>query len=251
MLRCFIVDDEPPAINLLTQYINETPFLELIGSTTVPTETLFSNKAEEIDILFLDIQMPKITGFELIEILKPKCSVIMTTAFTEYALSGYEYQISDYLVKPIRYERFLKAVTKVFNNFPKIEIKNEENIKSIEAEQEFIFVKTEHRGKFKKIEYNDIRYVEGLQNYIGIHLKSQEKPVITYIRIGEIMEKLPTTKFIRVHKSYIVALDEIESLDGNEIFLKKMPRIPAGGIYKEELLEKFRDSILIGNQKKD
>jgi YesN/AraC family two-component response regulator len=114
------VDDEPPAINLLTQFINETPFLQPVGSATDPTQALIDIKSLEIDILFLDIQMPKITGFELIEILKPKCSVIMTTAFTEYALSGYEYQVSDYLVKPIRYERFLKALTKTLNNFTKV-----------------------------------------------------------------------------------------------------------------------------------
>ncbi|AFK05505.1 two component transcriptional regulator, LytTR family (plasmid) [Emticicia oligotrophica DSM 17448] len=244
MLRCFIVDDEPPAINLLTQYINETPFLQLIGSATDPTQALNEIKSLEIDILFLDIQMPKITGFELIEILKPKCSVIMTTAFTEYAISGYEYQVSDYLVKPIRYERFLKAVTKVLNEFPKVA----SNIKA--NEDEFLFVKTEHRGKFKKIEYSDIKYVEGLQNYIRIYLKSQDNAVVTYIRIGEILEKLPLNKFVRVHKSYIVALDEIEALDGNEIFLKTLSRIPAGGVYKSELLEKFKDSFIIGNQKK-
>lgn len=245
MLRCFIVDDEPPAINLLTQYINETPFLQLIGSATDPAQALNDIKSAEVDILFLDIQMPKITGFELIEILKPKCSVIMTTAFTEYAVSGYEYQVSDYLVKPIRYERFLKAVTKILNDFPKVA----PNVKS--NEDEFLFVKTEHRGKFKKIEYSDIKYVEGLQNYIRIYLKSQDSAVVTYIRIGEIMEKLPLNKFVRVHKSYIVALDEIEALDGNEIFLKTMSRIPAGGVYKSELLEKFKNSFIIGNQKKE
>jgi DNA-binding LytR/AlgR family response regulator len=244
MLKCFIVDDEPPAINLLTQYFNETPFLKLIGTATDPIQALNDIKSLEIDVLFLDIQMPKITGFELIEILKPKCSVIMTTAFTEYAVSGYEYQVSDYLVKPIRYERFLKAVTKILNDFPKVT----PNVKS--NEDEFLFVKTEHRGKFKKIEYSDIKYVEGSQNYIRIYLKSQENAVVTYIRIGEIMEKLPLNKFVRVHKSYIVALDEIEALDGNEIFLKTMSRIPAGDVYKSELLEKFKDSFIIGNQKK-
>nr|WP_299417344.1 LytTR family DNA-binding domain-containing protein [uncultured Emticicia sp.] len=245
MLKCFIVDDEPPAINLLTQFINETPFLQLMGSTTDPTQALNDIKSLEIDILFLDIQMPKITGFELIEILKPKCSVIMTTAFTKYALSGYEYQVSDYLVKPIRYERFLKAVTKTLNDFTKVT----SNI--IDNEDEFFFVKTEHRGKFKKIECSDIKYVEGLQNYIRIYLKSQENAVVTYVRIGEIMEKLPLNKFVRVHKSYIVALDEIEALDGNEIFLKTMSRIPAGGIYISELLKKFKNLFIIGNKKKE
>jgi DNA-binding LytR/AlgR family response regulator len=252
MIRCFILDDEPPAVNILTQYIDETPFLTLIGSSNDSVAALETIKSSKLDILFIDIQMPKLTGFEVLEILKSnKLAVIMTTAYPEYAVSSYEFQVSDYLLKPIRYDRFLKAVTKIFNSFPTSSNGNLNEASGNESKDDFILVKTEHRGKFKKIAHDDIRYIEGLQNYIGIHLKSQDKPIITYVRIGEIDTSLPANKFIRVHKSYIVAMNEIESIDGNEIYLWAPPRIPTAGIYKDNLMEKFKNNIILGNQRKE
>jgi two-component system, LytTR family, response regulator len=251
MIRCFILDDEPPAVNLLTQYINETPFLTLVGSSNDSVAALEQIRSAKLDILFIDIQMPKLTGFEVLEILKTSApSVIMTTAYPEYAVSSYEFQVSDYLLKPIRYDRFLKAVTKIFNSFPAAQ--SPAAIEQTNSQKDdFILVKTEHRGKFKKIAHDDIRFIEGLQNYIGIHLKSQDKPIITYVRIGEIDASLPADKFIRVHKSYIIAYNEIESIDGNEIYLQAPPRIPTAGVYKDNLMEKFKSKIILGNQKKE
>jgi two-component system, LytTR family, response regulator len=250
MIRCFVLDDEPPAVNLLEQYINETPFLTLVGSSNDSVSAIEKIKSEKLDILFIDIQMPKLNGIEVIEILKPNIpAVIMTTAYSEFAVSSYDLQVSDYLLKPIRYDRFLKAVTKIFNSFPQSKASQKAN--TGEERDRFILVKTEHRGKLKKIALDDILYIEGLQNYIGIHLKSQDKPIITYVRIGEIEGSLPADSFIRVHKSYIVSLNEIESIDGNEIYLKNPPKIPTAGIYKDNLLENFKSKIILGNQRKE
>ncbi|WP_266364721.1 LytR/AlgR family response regulator transcription factor [Tellurirhabdus rosea] len=245
MLNCLVLDDEPHCVRLLEDYIAETPFLNLVLATTDAVEALTFLKREEVDVLFLDVNMPTLTGFQFLNVASPACHVIITTAYTQHAVESYNYDVSDYLVKPISYERFLKSVTKVLNKVAEAAQGPAE-----QAASDFIFVKTEHKGKFQKINLEDIRYIEGLLNYVSIYTRQSDKPVITYVGIGEMEAKLPKHLFVRVHRSYIVSISDIEAIDGNEVILKRPPRIPTGEKYKEALLKDFSSAMIVTPKKK-
>jgi two-component system, LytTR family, response regulator len=242
MIKCLIVDDEKPAINVLTKFVNETPYLTLSGSTTNVMEIPEMIKTHKPDLLFLDIYMPKITGLDFLKLYNDdNLKVILTTAYPQFALESYEFpNVIDYLMKPIAYERFVKATGKVLNIIThqkqSSEIANNE-------QQDFIFVKTEHKGKIQKINYADIVYIEGMKNYVTICTNKGDR-IITYIGISEIQEALPIKDFIRVHRSYIVAVKSIEALDGNEVIMKSAPRIPTAGKYKDDFLTVFQKKIV-------
>ena len=242
MIKCLIVDDEKPAINVLTKFVNETPYLTLVGSTTDVMEVPSMIKTHKADLLFLDIHMPKLTGLDFLKLhADESLNVILTTAYPQFALESYEYQnVVDYLTKPISYERFVKATDKVLNviNHQK---NSSESLKL--EQQDFIFVKTEHKGKIQKINFSDIVYIEGMKNYVTICTAKGDR-IVTYIGIGEIEEALPTKDFIRVHRSYIVAIKSIEALDGNEVLMKNAPRIPTAGKYKDDFLTVFQKRIV-------
>lgn len=242
MVTCLIVDDENHAIDVLKKYVADTPYLQLIGSTTDIFEAGEILKKQQVDLLFLDIHMPKITGLQFLNLYDGDIKVILTTAYAEFALEGYEYdKVVDYLMKPISYQRFLKSTQKVVN------LLNKENStsKDVPAEEKnFIFVKTEHKGKIQKINYDDIIYIEGLKNYVSIYTSKGER-VVTYIGIGELESSLPLKHFIRVHRSYIIAIKNIEAMDGNEILMKGAPRIPTAGKYKEAFLLNFEKNIIV------
>ncbi|RYC68441.1 MULTISPECIES: LytR/AlgR family response regulator transcription factor [Spirosoma] len=242
MITCLILDDERAAINILTRYVNDTPYLKLVASTTDVFEAADVLKKESIDLLFLDIQMPKLTGIQFLQLHNVTCKVILTTAYSEYALEGYEFNVVDYLLKPIPYQRFLKATEKVFNQLSQPE-KLPASPAETTPEVDFILVKTEHKGKFRKIELTDIVYIEGLKNYVSIYTTKRER-IVTYIGMGELEERLPARLFSRVHRSYIVATNMITALDGNEILLKDAPRIPTSGKFKEDLLLKFSKQFI-------
>lgn len=240
MIKCLIVDDEKPAINVITKFVNDTPYLELGGSTTDVMEVPVLLKTHKIDLLFLDIHMPKVTGLEFLKLYDGNVKVILTTAYPQFALESYEFNnVVDYLVKPIPYDRFLKATEKVLN----IVNHEKQDLGSVESEQDFIFVKTEHKGKIQKINFSDIIYIEGMKNYVTICTTKGER-IVTYIGIGELEEALPTKYFLRVHRSYIISIKSIEALDGNEIIMKNAPRIPTAGKYKEDFLTVFQKSIV-------
>lgn len=238
MLSCLVVDDERSAINILTRYIEDTPYLQLKASTTDALEAVQLLKSEPVDILFLDIQMPKLTGLQVLDLLGGKFNVILTTAYSEYALEGFERNVIDYLVKPIPFERFLKATEKALNLINSQQFKNQK-----EQADDFLFVKTEHKGKLRKVNMSEITYIEGLKNYISIYTDKGER-IVTYIGIGDIEERLPQNQFIRVHRSYIVPIKNILALDGNEIRLKDAPRIPTAGKFKENILERFKRNLI-------
>jgi DNA-binding LytR/AlgR family response regulator len=211
MLQCLIVEDEPLARNLLTEYVAKVPDLHLVEACASPLAALEILRRQHVDILFLDIQMPEITGISFLKVLQKKPYVILTTAYSQYALEGYELDVVDYLLKPITFERFLKAVDKVNQRMqasPKVVIQN-----SAKPSEDFVFVKD--GTKLVRVNLSDILYVEGLKDYVTIHARGQK--VITLQRLKSLEEQLPADRFIRIHHSYIVAIHAIDAVHKGEV----------------------------------
>lgn len=230
-LKCIIVDDEPIALNYLKFFVEKIPELELKGVFTKPIEAISFVQDKEIDLVFLDIQMPKLTGLEMAVMLNKKSMIIFTTAYTEYALEGFNVEAIDYLLKPISFERFEKAAHKAIDYYT---LKHQEfapENKSIT--KDFMLVKAE--GKLVKINYADILMFEGLKEYIKIVL-SEGKSIVTLESMKNIEQWMPKSDFIRVHKSFIIATKYITAINGNTLELNKT-EVPIGATYKEALLE--------------
>lgn len=217
-ISCMIVDDEPLARSLLTQYVTKVPSLELVQACSNPLEALDVLRESNIDLLLLDVQMPDLTGINLLKILPKKPMVILTTAYSEYALEGYELDVVDYLLKPITLERFLKAIEKVIHRLTTqnpiatvAPIENppaERTITPSEQPQSFLFVKD--GSKLVKVKLQEILYVEGLKDYVAIH--TPNKKIVTLQRIKSLETQLPESHFIRIHNSYIVALEWVDAI---------------------------------------
>ncbi len=223
-MRCIIVDDEPLAHELLSDYVSKLDALELVGNYTNPIEAFASIERDKIELIFLDIQMPELTGIQFLKLLGNKAKVILTTAYSEYALESYDLNVVDYLLKPFSFDRFKRAVEKVMHSTTSAyEIKLDQNT------LEHIFVRTEH--KIVRICIADILYVEGLKDYISIYTKDER--VLTLMSLAKIQELLPVLNFVRVHKSYIVAMDKIGSIEKNRIYIESNG-IPIGDTYKDE-----------------
>jgi len=239
MIRCLVVDDEPLALDILVDYIEKVPFLELIKSTTSAFEALSIVQQDQVDLVFLDVQMPELTGIQFLKILNGKCKVILTTAYSQYALDGYELDISDYLLKPIAFDRFYKAVGKVQNQFQPVQaaaVVPPVQEKVLSQSPDFIFVKTEHR--IQKIYINDILYIEGLKDYISIFTPTER--IITLQHMKKMEEVLPCNRFARVHKSYIVSIDKIESIERSRIQIGDKT-IPIGDTYRDSFFKQIED----------
>ena len=239
MISCIIVDDEQHAIDILVHYIGQTPQLHLVGSTTNPLEALKMVSDQKVDLVFLDIQMPELSGIDFIKALGGKSKVILTTAYSEFALEGYELDVVDYLLKPIRLPRFLQAVQKaaglIKEAAPAAQAK--------EAEDDYIFVKTESKGKLLKINLGEIDYIEGMKNYVAIHRGGQK--TLVYTSMKELEDHLPRQQFMRVHKSFIVPLARITGIEGNMLSLKGVSeKILIGESYKAELMELIRNKMI-------
>lgn len=232
MIRCLVVDDEPLALGILTDYIEKVPFLELVSATTNAFDALAIAEKNEADLVFLDVQMPQLTGIQFLNIINRKCNIILTTAYPQYALDGYELDIADYLLKPIAFERFYKSVIKVQNNI--LQSRSfESNIQPSESNfNDFIFVKTEHR--IQKIYIDDILFIEGLKDYISIFTKTER--VITLQPMKKMEISLPKGRFVRVHRSYIVSLDKIDSIEKSRILIADKV-IPVGDTYRDEFFK--------------
>ncbi|QNL51208.1 response regulator transcription factor [Olivibacter sp. SDN3] len=235
MIRCLVVDDEPLALDIIADYIEKVPELSLSATTTNAIEGLGFVQQGNIDLVFLDVQMPELTGIQFLKIINGKCDVILTTAYPQYALEGYELNVTDYLLKPIAFDRFYKSVQKVIGQ------KNQAKNKHTFADQpqsnkvtDFIFVKTEH--KIQRIDYDDIYYIEGLKDYISIFTSNER--VITLQNMKRMEETLPEERFIRVHKSYIVALEKIESIERGRISLRDKI-IPIGDTFKDAFYKRI------------
>ncbi len=230
MIRCIIVDDEQHAIDILKHYAEQTPLLQLVGTTTNPMEALQMVNNQTVDLIFLDVQMPELSGIDFIKALHGKAKVILTTAYSEFALESYELDVVDYLLKPVRLPRFLTAVQKAANEIAeKPEKEEEEN-------NDYIFVKTESKGKLLKINLADIDYIEGMKNYVAIHCGG--KKTLVYTSMKDIEERLPHKQFLRVHKSFIIAVQKITGLEGNVVRLQNVSsEVMIGDSYKAELME--------------
>lgn len=213
--------------------------LNLVASTTNPIEALQIVATQPVDLVFLDIQMPEISGIDFIKALGGKTRVILTTAYSEFALEGYELDVVDYLLKPVRLPRFLAAVQKAAKS---LSDSLPEKIKEPE-EEDYIFVKTELKGKLLKINLADIDYIEGMKNYVAIYCAGKKTMVNTSMK--EMEERLPDRQFMRIHKSFIIAIDRITGIEGNRILLKNITaEILIGENYKSLLMERVKGRII-------
>jgi DNA-binding LytR/AlgR family response regulator len=238
MINCIIVDDEQHAIDILDHYVKQTPHLHLVASFTNPIEALQLLGQQKIDLVFLDIQMPELSGIDFIKAIQGKSKVILTTAYSEFALEGYELYVVDYLMKPIRLARFLAAVQKAVGQ---INAGNE--TQQEKAEDDYIFVKTESKGKLLKINLADIDFIESMKNYVAIHRGGQK--TFVYTSMKELEERLPKKQFIRVHKSFIIPVSRITGIEGNLLRLKNVTaEILIGENYKAELMEIIRGKMI-------
>lgn len=229
---CLIVDDEPLARNLLTEYVKKVGFLKLVNTCSNPLEALELLRNNPVDILFLDIQMPEITGITFLKILQKKPLVILTTAYSEYALESYELDVVDYLLKPITFDRFLKAVDKAGQRLNAGTAPVVEKTVPAEPAQPFVFVKD--GTKLVKINFDDILYVEGLKDYVTIHTKTQK--VVSLQRLKSLELQLPADRFIRIHHSYIVALKAIDVIHKGEVQIGNA-MIPISDTYRKAFKE--------------
>lgn len=236
-IRCLVVDDEKLARDYIKNYIGKIPELELIGDFNSPLKANELIKKGEVDLLFLDIQMPDITGVDFIKSLAHKPEVIFTTAYQEYALEGFNLSAIDYLLKPFSFERFFQAVNKVIDKFESKSL-IEKGPESLPATTTFTenFLTIRADRKYYKINFKDIKYIEGQKAYVTFHTTS--KRITALISLKELEESLPKEQFIRIHKSYIVSINEIASLEGNTLEVDEQ-QLPVGKNYKEAVLEIF------------
>lgn len=226
MLTCYIIDDESRAINVLVSHISKTPSLQLLGSSTKPLEALseFAAKNNYPDITFLDIEMPQINGIEASTLLKDKTAVVFTTAHPDFAIEAFEKDISDYLLKPISFERFAKCVQKLQRRF--------EEKKSGPAES--FYIQTGNKGKMVKVHFADILFIESQGNYVAITTKEEKH--LTYFSLTDLQERLPSS-FLRINKSFIANTDKINRVEGYEVFFENGTSYLVGTSYKASFTE--------------
>jgi two-component system LytT family response regulator len=230
-MKCIAVDDEPLALALLQDNIRQVPSLELVASCSTAMEALAVLNNQEIDLVFLDIQMPGLTGLQLLQSLSVRPMVILITAYEKYALEGYNLDVIDYLVKPVPFERFLKACNKAIDFY---RLKKNMLTES-QTWPEYFFVHAEYG--LVKIVFSDIQMVEGLKDYLKIHL-GDTKPLVIRMSLKSIEEKLPPGKFFRIHKSYIVSVSHITSIRRNSVFLGNL-ELPLSELYKDDLMREI------------
>ena len=232
MMKCIIIDDEPLAIDLISDYVKKSNRLGLVGSFTNSLKALHALEELQPDVLFLDVQMPELTGIQFLKITKGKYPIVLTTAYTEYAIEGYEHDIIDYLLKPITFERFLITEEKIKKRIAPSSLAQEGN--SSTKSPEYIFVKSEY--KTLKINLSDILYLEGLSDYVVIHLEGKKHLTLSTLKGFE--ERLPSDKFIRVHKSFIINFSFINHIERNQIIIGDK-RIPIGVTYQKAFIQRL------------
>jgi two-component system, LytTR family, response regulator len=244
MINCLIIDDEQAAIDVIKTYIKTVPSLHLVAESLGPVEALEIVYTQKIDLIFIDIQMPELSGLDFIKLTKGRSKFILTTAYKQYALEGYEYNVVDYLLKPISFERFLQAVQKVQDGLTLTSPEPENIVVNNSKSEDYIFIKTDNR--MQKVNFSEILYVEGLGNYVTVH--TTKGKYVTLLNVKDLEENLPSEMFMRVHRSYVISLGKIEFVEGNQIFLDKDTSIPLGETYKN-LLWAALDSKIISSKK--
>ena len=235
IIKCAIVDDEPLAVELLASYVNKIPFLELCGKYTNATDALHGIGEVPVDLLFLDIQMPELNGLELSKMIPENTRIVFTTAFDRYAVDGFRVNALDYLLKPISYADFMEACNKALQWFQLVQQQDEPTAAEKE-EIKSIFVKSEY--KLLQINLDDIRYIEGLKDYVKIYTEQSPHPILSLMNMKAIEQMLPASRFIRVHRSFIVQKSKIREIERNRIVFGDV-YIPIGDSYKQA----FQDFI--------
>lgn len=232
-LTCVILDDEPMAVALLSKYVEKIATFRLLRATTNAFEVLELVANNPVDVVFIDIQMPELSGLQLMEMMGSKTKFVITSAYSEYALQGYEHNVIDYLLKPVSFERFYKTVLKIQDLFQKAVSENP--IKAEEKQDDFLFVKTD--GKLVKINLSELLFVEGLKDYLYLYLRNEKLIVLDTLK--EFENRLPQ-EFMRVHKSYIIRLGAIETIERNRVFIGDKV-IPVGDTYKLKFQEWMKE----------
>ncbi len=238
MKTCYIIDDELHAIKGLQGYIEKTPGLEMMGYNENPLEALayFQENNLYADITFLDIDMPQISGIELSAMLRDKTAIVFTTAFPNFALDAFNLDVSDFLLKPFSYERFLKCIHKLNN------ILLQKKYNATETTEDYFYIQTEGKGKVTKLYHKDLVYIESQKNYLSI--VTTQKKILTYLTLAEIEEKL-SLPFLRIHKSYIINTDKISHVEGNEIFLFDIKEgLPIGASYRDAFFNHMKEKLI-------
>ncbi len=231
IIKCITIDDEPLALKQISGFVEKTPYFELVASCKSAFEAMDVLSKEKVDLMFVDIQMPDLTGIDFVKSLNNEQRIIFTTAYQEYALEGFKVNALDYILKPFGYDEFLKAANKALSHFDLLKKATVQN----DSKDDYLFVKSEY--KIKRINLNDIQYIEGLREYVKIVLKDEE-PVLSLMSLKSLEEKLPQQRFMRVHRSFIVNLDEVQTIERSRIIFGKA-YIPVSEQYKD----KFHDFL--------
>lgn len=240
MIRALAIDDEPLALRQLAAYINKVDFLELAGKCQSAAEAKAVIDKEPIDVLFIDINMPDINGMDFVRSLDVAPLVVFTTAYSEYAVDGYKVNAVDYLLKPFSLDEFKAAADKVKEQY---DLRHQEPIVSQVDEDDSLFFKTEHR--IVRIKIDDISYIEGMSEYLKIHTDRRQKPVIVLLSMKKLEERLPKSKFMRIHRSYIINLTKIQEVIKNRVIMGEDTNLPVGDLYKDEF-SKYIESKFLG-----
>ncbi len=233
-MQCIAIDDEPIALKVIERFVKKVPFLELLGSFQNPVEASQFLQEQEVDLIFLDIQMPDLTGFQFLQSLSHPPKVIFTTAYTEHAVESYEMDAVDYLLKPIPFDRFLKAVNKAFK-LHQLEAEAAEEAESgQDALSPYLFLKSDTR--IFKVIRDEIRYIEGMRDYIAVH--TPEKRIMTLMSLTKMLDRLPPSDFVRVHKSYIINMHHIALIQQNRVIIGEK-EIPISNTYREDFFHRI------------
>lgn len=230
MIKVVAIDDEPLALQLVREYVEKTPFLELAGIFDNPLEAVAFIRSSDVDLVLLDIQMPDLTGTELAGVISGGPKVVFTTAYEKYALEGFRLDAVDYLLKPFSYGEFLKAVQKA----EKLINLERKELPSLEVSKEFLFIKSDY--KIRRIDFSEIHYIEGLKDYVKIFLRGEKKPVLSLSTMKALEARLPEERFMRVHRSYIVNLETVKVIERGRIVYGEV-RIPVTDQYRERFQE--------------
>lgn len=231
-LRCCVIDDEPLAAGLIASYIEKTPFMELVGKFSSPKDAISSILNDAIDVVFLDIQMPQLNGIEFAKIIPPTMRIIFTTAYSNYAIDGFKVNALDYLLKPISYDEFLAAANRAlhWHELTKLTNGNQSASDKTSADNDSIIIKSEY--KLIQIKIADIIYIEGLKDYVKIYVEGTDKSIMSLLSMRTLEQKLPSSQFMRIHRSFIVNLTKIRTIERNHIIFDKV-QIPISESYKE------------------
>lgn len=234
-INCVIIDDEPLAAELLASYAEKVPFLDLQGTFNSATEAIKTIREKKIDLLFLDIQMPELSGLEFARIIGSETRIVFTTAFSQYAIEGYKVNALDYLLKPISFDKFLEVSQKALDYFESL------NKQKAMKEDRFIFIKSEY--KLQKVNFDDILYIEGVKDYVKFYVKGNSKGIMSLMNMKKVEEYLPVPEFMRIHRSYIVHMPDVQLIDRFRIVMGDN-YLPISESYKDTVQKYIEDHTL-------